>query len=177
MNWQAKYWRGRRVLLACEHCDEIFSRRTVDARRAPHHFCSRDCHAASMRTGRVRVTITCSGCGAPHERTPWEIAHKAQLYCSRACYERHVDRVDLGRRARAAEQRKPSAVVRFLRAQAAGLARARKLTKEELSAIGKKGAAARLANAATRPAYSRKAPRAGAASQHWVGPVLVREEA
>jgi len=162
--------RGRRFVCVCEHCDEIFTRRTIDVRRSPRQFCGRVCHAASMRRGRATLEVACSGCGVVFPKARWHAVHDARHYCSRDCYQRHIDRSRLGRLGALANRRSVPAAVRFFRSQKAGLARAAKLSPERLSEIGRLGAAARIAKGATRgPGKRRRARR-----NPWVGPVLLR---
>lgn len=167
-------WRGRRVLLVCEGCEDIFARRTVDARRSPRHFCSRRCAADALRTGRTGAWVPCSGCGVSCWKEVFALRHNEQLYCSQPCYQRHVDRRALGRRAAASpNRREASPLAKFLRSQKAGFARAKALSPERLSEIGRKAAAARLAAGATRGPGRRNRPLPK--SLGWASPLLVRE--
>lgn len=143
--------RGRRFILVCAQCDEIFTRRTVDARRSVLSYCSRDCHSDVLRTGRAVLEVICSGCGVLFPKARWHAQHDQRHYHDRACYETHIDRAALGRLSASAPGRAvvPPAA-RFLRAQMAGFARARVLSKERMSEIGRMGAAARKAKNGSR---------------------------
>lgn len=173
-------WRyGRRVVLACSRCDEIFTRPFHDAARAPRApFCSKACHAASMRTGRRMAEVVCSGCGVGFRKLPSEVKRtgRQRHYCSVPCYLANVDHAALARAGARAPSRRPvPPAARFLRAQKAGLARARSLSPERLRAIAMKGVAARLAKRATRGAYGAAKTRAVIEERQWVGPLLTRK--
>jgi len=170
--------RGRRVLLVCLQCEEIFSRRTVDARRSPRPYCSRSCFASSIRTGRTVVQVACSGCQAVLLRAPWNIRNQRDHYCTRPCYEAHVDRAALGRRAAAAPNRlQASPIARFLRSQKAGLARARNLSAARRREISMLAVKARLERGATRGPFSKNPRPRRKSGFGWYGPVLLRARA
>ena len=170
--------RGRRVLLVCLQCEEIFSRRTVDARRSPRSYCSRACFASSIRTGRTVGGVSCAGCRMPLLRPLWNIRNQLKHYCTRPCYEAHVDRAALGRRAAAAPNRlQASPIARFLRSQKAGLARARKLGPERLREIAILGARARIEQGATRGPFSKTRRAKRMVEANWFGPLMLRERA
>lgn len=167
---------GRRVAEVCEQCAEIFTRRVVDAGRCARVFCSKACHASSMRTGRRMVEVSCSGCGVLFKKLPSEVARSSRHYCTPACYHAHVDRSALGRLGAAAGPRHVPLAARFYRAQQAGLARARNLSPARLREIAMMGVAARLAKKATRGPYRRVDRREITAGLEWVGPLLMREQ-
>jgi len=170
--------RGRRVLLSCLQCDEIFSRRTVDARRSPRPYCSRACFASSIRTGRTVAKVACSGCQGVLWRAPWNIAHQQDHYCTRACYEANVDRAALGRRAAAAPNRlQASPIARFLRSQKAGLARARNLSAARRREISMLAVKARLERGATRGPFSKNPRPRRKSGFGWAGPLMLRARA
>lgn len=172
---------GRRVPLACVHCDEVFTRRLVDLGRGlKGPFCSKACHASSMRTGRRMLEVVCSGCGVGFRKLPSEAKRtgRRRHYCSVPCYLANVDHAALARAGAAAPSRRPvPAAARFLRAQKAGLARARNLSPERLREIALLGVAARLAKRATRGPYRAISRRKVRVGLQFVGPLLRREEA
>ncbi len=164
---------GVRIALACDRCDEIFTRRSIDAARSRRQFCSRACLADTMRTGRTRVEVVCCGCLSPFMKIATEMRRRGSLknYCSAKCYHAHVDRARLGRLGGSVPKYVPAAQ-RFLRSQKAGLARARNLTRQELRAIALKGVAARMANRTERRGLD--APRIRSGLQ-FTGPLLQRK--
>ena len=169
--------RGRIGWAVCENlrCGIWFSRRMVDLRRSPRHFCSRQCRDSVKRTGRTMVEVTCSGCGVLFPKIASNASRSRHHYCTPGCYTKHVDRAALGRSGGIVPRHVPL-LLRFMRSSAAGKARGRNLSKEQLREIAMKGVRARVAKGATRapntrhPFESRKMrPRLS-----WYGPLLAK---
>lgn len=85
---------------------------------------------------RQFLEVPCSGCGRVFQKLAAEVRRCQKHYCSPACYRAHVDYRALGAAAHTSPFRRlPSPEARFARSRAAGLARARNLSKEQLRAI------------------------------------------
>lgn len=162
-----------RVALACERCDEIFTRRLRDALRAKGCYCSKGCQGGR---GRTMVPVTCAGCGKPYRKIRSEVLRCNRNFCSRPCYQGSIDMKALERRSREVQRTPAPAAARFLRAQAAGLARGRNLSPERLREIAMMGVAARLERRATKGPYRSPYKQKMRIGLDWVGPLLMREE-
>lgn len=169
---------GRRVAAVCSQCDEIFTRRVVDFGRGKVTFCGRRCHGDALRTGRRRVPVPCNGCGITFMKLPAQVNHRGSTknFCTQRCYLSQVDRQALGRAGSRAPKKPVPIAARFLRAQRAGIARARNLSPERLREIAMMGVAARVAkNGQRRPYRTADVRDRITVGLEWVGPLLTRQ--
>lgn len=110
------------------------------------------------------------GCMEIFTRLASEARRRCRHFCGRGCYMAVVDRVALGRAAAAAPVLRPAPpLVRYLRSQKGGQARARNLSPERLREIALLGVAARQAKGSKMVRRPRRA-------LGWVDPVVPRRQ-
>lgn len=156
------------ALYVCAHCDEIFGRRRKERRRFKSAYCSRACAGRSRRL--ELLTLSCAACGTALKRPRWKASSGTTHFCSTACRDRHQPIAMFSKKAAEASVRTMAPVLRSRIGRMGGLARARKLTPQQLTEIAQKAVAARKANG-RRSLSKQRAARARLAMS-FVGPLV-----